>query len=222
MKFLVISDLHGNSQRIEQLLSQIQDHAPDIIVICGDLTHYGSITDSADILKKFSTSSIPILFVPGNLDPISLQDQIKIQHTTNLHGRSVEFNSYIFIGIGGSIYTPFHTRFELSENEITTLLDTICNQLPEKSRHILVSHNPPYHTRLDVTSSGKHVGSKALRNFIITTQPILVMCGHIHEASSIDQLNNSVLINPGPLFDGYFGVVKIDQNNNIQANLCRL
>jgi Icc-related predicted phosphoesterase len=222
MKFLVVSDLHGNLQRIEQLLSQIHDHAPDIIVICGDLTHYGSISDIADILKKFSTSSIPIVFVPGNLDPISLQDQVKIQHTTNLHGKRVDFKSYIFIGLGGSVYTPFHTRFELSENEIKTLLDKIFNQLPDQSRHILVSHNPPYDTQLDVTSSGDHVGSKALRDFIITSQPILVMCGHIHEASSIDQLNNSVLINPGPLFDGYFGVVEIDQNDIIQAKLCQL
>ena len=222
MKFLVSSDLHGNFQRLEQLLSQVHLHSPDIIVITGDLTHYGSVSDITDILNKLSTLSIPIFFVPGNLDPVDLQDQVKIRHTTNLHGKSVDFHTYTFIGIGGSLYTPFNTRFELSENEIQTLLYGVFDQLPVKSRHILISHNPPYNTRLDFTSSGYHVGSKALRDFIIATHPILVMCGHIHEAQSIDQLNNSLLINPGPLFAGYFGMIEIDQNDNIQANLCRL
>lgn len=222
MKFLVTSDLHGNFQRIEQLLSQIHLHTPDIIVISGDLTHYGSVSDVTDILNKLSTLSIPIFFVPGNLDPLDLQDQVKVQHTINLHCKRVEVNTYTFIGIGGSLYTPFNTRFELSENEIQTLLYGVFNKLSATSRYILVSHTPPYNTQLDVTSSGYHVGSKALRDFIIATHPILVICGHIHEAQSIDQLNNSLLINPGPLFDGYFGVVEIDQNDNIQANLCRL
>lgn len=222
MKFLVTSDLHGNFQRIEQLLTQIHLHTPDIIVISGDLTHYGSVSDVTDILNKLSTLSIPIFFVPGNLDPLDLQDQVKVQHTINLHCKRVEANAYTFIGIGGSLYTPFNTRFELSENEIQTLLYGVFNKLSATSRYILVSHTPPYNTQLDVTSSGYHVGSKALRDFIIATHPILVICGHIHEAQSIDQLNNSLLINPGPLFDGYFGVVEIDQNDNIQANLCRL
>lgn len=222
MKLFIISDLHGNLSRIEPLIRQSRHHLPDVIAICGDLTHYGSVSDIATVLNELSTVSIPIFFVPGNLDPLALQDQVKIQHTTNLHGRSIEFNSYTFIGIGGSVYTPFKTRFELSENEIQTLLYRIYDQLPVKSKHIIISHNPPYSTRLDVTSSGDHVGSKALREYIIKTQPLLVMCGHIHEAQSIDRLNDSLLINPGPLFDGYFGMVEIDPNDNIQANLCRL
>jgi Icc-related predicted phosphoesterase len=220
MKFLVTSDLHGNFQRIEQLISQIQHQAFDIIVISGDLTHYGSVSDITDILNKFSTLSIPIFFVPGNLDPIDLRDPVQIQHTINLHGKSVDFNTYTFIGVGGSLYTPFKTRFELSENQIKKLLYGVYNKLPEKTNHILTSHNPPYNTLLDVTSSGYHVGSKALREFIITTNPILVMCGHIHEARSIDRLNNSLLINPGPLFDGYFGVVEIDPSDKVQAYFC--
>lgn len=222
MKFLVTSDLHGNFQRIEQLINQIQHQAFDIIVISGDITHYGSVSDIADILNKLSTLSIPIFFVPGNLDPIDLRDQVQIQHTINLHSKSVDFNTYTFIGVGGSLYTPFNTRFELSENQIKKLLYGVYNKLPVKTKHILISHNPPYNTRLDVTSSGKHVGSKAVREFIIATHPILVMCGHIHEARSIDRLNNSLLINPGPLFDGYFGVVELDQSGNVQAYFCRL
>jgi len=40
-----------------------------------------------------------------------------------------------------------------------------------------------------------HVGSKALREFIIETQPLLTSCGHIHEALGIDQPKNSTIIN---------------------------
>jgi hypothetical protein len=222
MKLLVASDLHGNLQRIEQLKKLILHHIPDLIVVCGDLTHYGSISAVRDTLNQLSTGSIPIFFVPGNLDPPGLRTQANIHHARNLHGKSVKSNEYTFIGIGGSIYTPFNTQFELSENEIQTLLYSAYNQLPAKFKHIIVSHNPPYNTRLDKTSLGDHVGSKALREFIVETQPLLLFCGHIHEAQGIDRINNSVLLNPGPLFNGHYGIVEIDLDDNISVNLCQL
>jgi Icc-related predicted phosphoesterase len=222
MKLLVASDLHGGLQRIEQLNNQILHHIPDLIIICGDLTHYGSISETHNILFQLSIESIPIFFVPGNLDPSELRNQANIHHARNLHGKGVTFNEYNFIGIGGSVYTPFNTRFELSENEIQTLLYTTYDQLPTKSKHIIVSHNPPYNTQLDKTSMGDHVGSKALIEFIVETQPLLILCGHIHEALGIDQVNNSIIINPGPLFDGYYGMVEIDLDDNISVDLCQL
>lgn len=222
MRLLVISDIHGNFQRIKQLNSQILHHIPDLIILCGDITHYGNMSTAYDTLNQLAAGSIPTFFVPGNLDPSELRNQSNIPHARNLHGNSVKSNEYTFIGLGGSVYTPFQTPFELRENKIQTLLYLAYNQILTKSKHIIVSHNPPYNTQLDKTSLGDHVGSKALRAFIVETQPLLVLCGHIHEALGIDRINNSLLLNPGPLFDGYYGIVEIDLDDNISLDLCQL
>jgi Icc-related predicted phosphoesterase len=47
---------------------------------------------------------------------------------------------------------------------------------------ILVTHCPPYKI-LDKADSGKHGGSKALRNKVLEIKPKFHLFGHIHEGS---------------------------------------
>ncbi len=67
---------------------------------------------------------------------------------------------------------------------------------------IFVLHSPPRDTRCDVTATGAHVGSRAIRAFIETRSPRLVLGGHIHEsprmtASYRDAIGPTVVVNPG-------------------------
>jgi uncharacterized protein len=65
----------------------------------------------------------------------------------------------------------------------------------EVSRMLLLFHTPPYRTSLDRAAlDGRsidhvpldvHVGSIAVRNFILQRQPLLSMHGHIHEAARL-------------------------------------
>ena len=50
----------------------------------------------------------------------------------------------------------------------------------------------------------RSVGSLAVRRYIEEKQPILSIHGHIHEDRGIDILGETVLVNPGPLKDGYY------------------
>ena len=74
---------------------------------------------------------------------------------------------------------------------------------------ILVSHQPPYGTKADTLKNGVHVGSKIVRSFIDTWQPLACFCGHIHEGRGIDTIGKTKIINPGPVFRGYFAYAEI-------------
>jgi uncharacterized protein len=67
---------------------------------------------------------------------------------------------------------------------------------------ICVFHCPPYDTGLDTLHSNKPIGSKAIRDFLERTQPMLSLHGHIHESpymSGIYQtrIGKCLAVNPG-------------------------
>jgi len=67
---------------------------------------------------------------------------------------------------------------------------------------IFVSHSPPRDTRCDLIGARRHVGSRALRQFIEHYQPPLVLTGHIHESPRVsqsyrDSIGRTVVVNPG-------------------------
>ena len=63
---------------------------------------------------------------------------------------------------------------------------------------ILVTHAPPYQTRLDKIGDS-FVGNRSIRNFIESNNPMLAISGHFHENSGKDdRIGKTVVINPGP------------------------
>lgn len=62
-------------------------------------------------------------------------------------------------------------------------IEEMLSQAPQAQRDLVfVSHPPPAQTSLDPLPEFGHVGSVAVRRFIETTQPVLSLHGHIHEA----------------------------------------
>jgi uncharacterized protein len=78
-------------------------------------------------------------------------------------------------------------------------------------RHVVLSHVPPRGCSLDRTFLGKHVGSTALRSYIESRQPKLVVCGHIHEARGIELLGRTTVVNCGVAARGYYALVELDK-----------
>jgi len=67
---------------------------------------------------------------------------------------------------------------------------------------VAVIHTPPFNTRCDVLFDGRHIGSKAVRNWIEKNQPCFSLHGHIHESSRIsgsffDRIGATTVVNPG-------------------------
>lgn len=208
MRLLILSDIHGRAEKVRLLSNVVKNSSPDALVICGDITHFGNMATASAILEEF-TKLGTTLFVPGNCDPPALALEPIVDEATNLHGRCVGILGVNFIGVGGSIPTPFRTPFELTEDEIGRTLGSALKTCGEGESTILVSHDPPYGTKADAALIGFHVGSKAVRDFIEKTSPVLVACGHIHESRVVESLGTTTVVNPGPLHRGYYASAEV-------------
>ncbi len=205
MKILTVTDIHGNSNTVSELTELLESERPEVVLIAGDITHFSGAETARKILEPLLKPGVPILAVHGNCDGRDvpeLLDELGI----GIHDKRVEIYGVGFIGLGGSNITPFNTVWELTEDEIMKIL--------ERNYHpgdVVLSHVPPKDTKADRIHSGLHVGSKALREFIERNQPPLVVTGHIHEARSVDRVGETVIVNPGPLFRGYYAIVELDE-----------
>jgi len=202
MKVLVGTDFHGAESAFESFAVRAEEEHIDIFVICGDITHFGTLQQAKRLLSILTFLRVPILFVPGNCDPPSLAG-VDIEGANCIHGKNVSYGSLIFIGVGGSPYTPFSTPFEMAEEEIMDTLNRGSMNLDDR-RIVLVSHAPPQNTRVDKTFSGEHAGSLSVMKFIEERKPSVVFCGHIHEAKGEDRINNTIIVNPGPARHGNY------------------
>ncbi|GAB6135523.1 metallophosphoesterase [Thermococcus prieurii] len=206
MRLVAITDIHGNVKMSRKLAELIVEKKPDALLIAGDITHFSGAETVRKVLGPLFETGVPILAVHGNCDGRDvpeLLDELGIW----IHDRRREFNGIGFVGVGGSNITPFNTIWELSEDEIREIL--LRNYRPGD---VILSHVPPKDTKADRVHSGLHVGSSALRGFIEEKQPPLVITGHIHEARSVDRVGETVIVNPGPLFRGYYAEIILADN----------
>ena len=82
---------------------------------------------------------------------------------------------------------------------------------------IFVSHVPPKDTRLDKIwmkapkeVRGKHFGSKLARRMINKYQPILNICGHVHEAWGKQKIRKTLSVNHGAVLDKRAAIITLE------------
>lgn len=104
-----------------------------------------------------------------------------------------------------------------------TTIEEDLKQIKVNKKTIISIHQPPYELKLDVCSNGKKVGSKSVYKWIKKNQPLLVLCGHIHESYSITNIwktniNKTIIIQPGQGVKTNMVDIEIIENN-ISAKL---
>lgn len=199
MRLVCVSDIHGGAQNVAKLAREVK--SGDVIIIAGDITNFGGAKEAKGILQQFLALSENVLAVPGNCDKKEVLDALR-ELGVNLHTESRTINGIAFFGLGGSNKTPFNTPQEYQEEQIEELLNKGYEKAKAHEAKVLVSHSPPQDTKIDQTRAGLHVGSKKVREFVLHSQPSLVISGHVHEARGSDSLGRSALINPGPFHMG--------------------
>ncbi|MGZ7117619.1 MAG: metallophosphoesterase family protein [Methanobacterium sp.] len=209
MKILVMGDIHGQCQKI---FNYLQENKVDLIILTGDITHFGPEKLGEEILNEICVFDIVTLAIPGNCDPLSIYKEIENSNAINIHNRSLIIKNIGICGFGGSNTTPFNTPLEFAEILIYSQLEKIMSEIENEEIRILVTHAPPYNTKADILPSGDHAGSESVRRIIEEYQPTLNVCGHIHESKAIDKIGNTIIINPGESSQGYAGMVNIDEN----------
>ena len=97
------------------------------------------------------------------------------------------------------------------------MLELAVSKCSENKKLILISHTPPFNTKVDLAFNGEHIGSRSIRNFVEKYKPIAVFCGHVHEARGIDKIGNTIVANPGPARHGMYALAEV--NDEIKVKL---
>jgi Icc-related predicted phosphoesterase len=215
LRLLFVVDIHKSSDALSRIISFIDDHKPDVLVIGGDITTFGPLDYAKELLNGLP--NLPVLALPGNCDPREILPIIDSSPAKNLHGKKEILEGITLVGLGGSNSTPFNTPFELEEEEIYEQLDKL--MVPGA---ILILHFP-IKGRLDLAGRGINTGSSAAKEIVEKYRPSLVLSGHIHESKGIETDDEgTIYANPGPLKDGYAALVEISPKDGSSDYDCKI
>jgi uncharacterized protein len=207
MNIIALTDIHGRTGIFRSLSVKLR--SADLIILCGDITHFGTGADIELIIDELAAINPNILAIAGNCDNPDVE-QYLVNKGISLFGQPKVRDGICFFGLGGSLPCPGRTPNEFTEEEYEELLSDVC--FPKEQPVVLITHQPPFDTLNDAVSAGTHVGSRIIRNFICRTKPLICFTGHIHEGIGIDFIGMSAIVNPGPSFSGGYAVARIEGN----------
>lgn len=192
MKLLLFSDLHRDRVAARQIVELARD--ADVVIGAGDFATMR--VGLGDVLDELRVIDKPAALVPGNAESAEeLRAACVIwPSAVVLHGSGATIAGVEFWGLGGAVPpTPFGLwSYDLTEADAERLLQDC------PSGGILVTHSPPLGL-LDVSSQGKHLGSRAVLATLERCRPRLAVCGHVHDSSGRRlQHDATLVVNAGP------------------------
>lgn len=211
MRFLVLSDIHGDLDHLDKLDEEFA--ACDCVVFAGDFAKFGSPETGLPVLNELVKKHETLFSVLGNCDEPSFIEELE-KLDISVQGDMLFHDGLIFAGSGGALKFTGTTPNERTEEELVGDLNLITEQNDvDWNNLILLIHQPPFGTKADVIPSGIHTGSHSIRAFIEKYQSLAVITGHIHESPSIDYIGKTLVMNPGSLADGKYGILEASRND---------
>lgn len=230
MKVLHITDIEGYSLSFpENLLQDL-----DFVVISGDLTvgskSIKNIVRTFNKIRSAIPNKIPIYYIPGNRDyPITISDfEGRPENFTQIHNKSIKIKlddkkDIHIIGFGSAL-PGFLNNFVRTEEEIKNALEILFEKVQKEKKSedfiILLVHNPPINSSLDLTFTKLHIGSISIRKAIEKYHPDLVLCGHVHESQSQEKIGKTLCINPGASKSGNATILEF--NDEIKVKIANI
>lgn len=212
MRLLCITDIHSAVSRFEKILAN--EPQADLLIIGGDFTNFGKPPEVDHILNLAQAHTPQVLAVAGNCDSAKI-DQYLIERGVSLHAHGVRTGDIGFFGV--SAMPPWRgNMYEFSEDELDRFLAAGFTQIEGSSRYVMVPHCPPRNSEVDRSSSGANVGSTSVRKWVDRVNPILVICGHIHEARGQSKIDDTVVVNCGPARDGNYVVAIVGSDVRVE------
>lgn len=214
MRIIAFGDIHDRTENIGKV-ERLSD--ADCVIITGDLTNFGGVGRAKKVIETVSRHNPNLYALPGNMDQRQVEGYVD-ELGINIHSKGVIIQGVGFFGVGGSNYTPFNTPTEYTEEEIKEFIRKGYEEIKHVKLKVLVSHAPPYNTKVDIVGGGHHVGSVSVREFIEKYQPQICLTGHIHEAVGKDIIGNTIILNPGMLANGGY-VELVEKEGKLEATL---
>jgi uncharacterized protein len=203
-----VVDIHGRFESVPEALAETG--SVDLLIVGGDITTGGTPDDAARAVASWQQLTPRLLALAGNMDSPAIDGRLA-ELGVALDGRGVAFEDIGVFGVSAAPVSPLQTPYELGDDELERRIEHGFSEVSGCRLTIFCPHAPPAGTACDLLSSGEHVGSTVIRAFIERRQPDLVLCGHIHEARAVDRIGRSHVVNPGPVSDGHYAVVDIDE-----------
>ena len=216
MWIIALADIHGATHMVEQVAGQLAD--ADLVLIAGDITHFGHRAEAEEIIGAIERHNPHILAVAGNCDHLEVSHYLSDRHM-NLDTAYVVRSGVAFVGAAGSLPCPGTTPNEIGEDGFNLSFGSSYTEACPGVPSILVVHQPPYGTITDLAHRDMHVGSRSVRDAIERHKPLICFCGHIHESSGIDKIGETLVVNPGPLRHGRYAVAEVEDG---RVTECRL
>ena len=205
MEVMFLVDLHWSGSKP---LTLPDLNGVDLVLLGGDLTHFGGAAQARKVVEAIQNRGPQVLAVAGNCDYPEVE-QCLAEMGVGLDCRVVEIEGAVFAGLSGGL--PFGgCPYERTEEDYRQACSSLPSDFPQAS--VMVSHQPPKDTACDLTRGG-HVGSQAIRDYILSAKPTLVLSGHIHESIGQDTLGPSRLANPGPWAAKRFALFSVAQDS---------
>jgi Icc-related predicted phosphoesterase len=162
------------------------------MVCAGDISDWGA--KEKETLDALAKAKKPMILIPGNHE---FEDSLrelskKYDYIIYLHKGSYQFDKYLFFGYGTGGFAERSKDFERTAKQFK-------KTIKKKNTVTLITHGPPYGTKLDFLPGLGHRGCKSIMDFIKDVKPVLHISGHLHETSgNTEVIGNTVLVNPGP------------------------
>ena len=129
MKFLVLSDIHGNEEKLEKLNAEFE--AADAVLFAGDfVTNSNEKEKALAILEKLDKKSKCLYSVIGNCDEPDFLEELE-KRDVSVQGAMVFRDGLAFVGAGGGTKFTGTTPNERDEEEILADLQMVSDRSSE-------------------------------------------------------------------------------------------
>ena len=205
MKILAFTDIHGSIKHsgyiaphetlkiLDNFKKEVKEQKIGLIVCTGDFTLFGDHIEL--LIKKIASLGAEVLLIHGNHED-ETDMKILTKRYPNiefLHKKMKKIGDYVFIGYGGG-------GFSRRDPEFVAAMKKLTSKLSKNDKIILLTHGPPYGTKIDYLPGYGHVGSQDYREFIEKHNVVIALSGHIHEGfGKHEKIKNALVMDPGPM-----------------------
>lgn len=189
------------------------------------------------VLRYLDELDAPVFIIYGNEDEEEMFKRrrkksrkftvYKLKNVKFINLKYIKFDDYHFVGIADEGMLMLKRVKTKRGRRMIRKLKNRMRKIFKKidpSKTILLAHRPPYNTKLDrhndpsIPGYGKHYGDEALRYVIERYQPLLNVCGHMHENQGKIKIGKSLVVNSGFGRRGEFALIDL-KGKRIKVNL---
>lgn len=196
MKFVAISDTHGQHEDV--ILPK-----GDVLIHAGDVSRGGLEYEIEDFLAWFSQQNFEHkIFIAGNHDffferkPGRVAELIP-ENVTYLYESSITING---VKIWGSPFTPWFHNWAFNRHRGPEIAKH-WEYIPQDA-NIIITHGPVYGI-LDKVLRNEYVGCVDLLKKVQEIKPNVHICGHIHEGYGQKSKDGILFINASVVNSNY-------------------